>query len=92
MTSLQDTSNLQDTPGDLHDAADALVTALKLEDARLIGTIARNARMALAARAGCRADRLATQSLLLRQVERAAQAGAFAEALPIVSAFRAASD
>jgi hypothetical protein len=55
----------------------------------------RSMRAALANRTGqrpIRHDRLATQSLLLRQVERAAHQGAFAEAAPILSAFRLALD
>ena len=75
---------------DLHGAADAMATALKLENPRLIGVIARNTRVALATHEGQSADRRATQSLLLRQVERAAHDGAFAQAAPILSAFRSA--
>ena len=84
--------SFRDNSIDLHDAANALATALSLEDPRLIRVMTRGMRAALAARANRAAiahDRLATQSLLLRQVERAAEAGAFAQAGPILTAFRA---
>jgi hypothetical protein len=71
--------SLRDNSIDLGDATNALATALALEDSRLVGTMTRSMR-------------LATQSLLLRQVERAAHQGAFAEAAPILSAFRLALD
>jgi len=74
---------------DMREAADALAAALTLGDERLVGVMTRNMRMALAGRDVSR-DRLATQSLLLRQVERAAQAGAFAQAAPILTAFKSA--
>jgi hypothetical protein len=87
--------SLRDNSIDLGDATNALATALAFEDSRLVGTMTRSMRAALANRTGqrpIRHDRLATQSLLLRQVERAAHQGAFAEAAPILSAFRLALD
>jgi hypothetical protein len=78
---------LHDNFIDLHAAADALQTALSMEDHRLVGVMTRSMRMALADGALSR-DRRATQSLLLRQVERAAQAGAYGEAAPILTAFK----
>jgi hypothetical protein len=74
----------------LRGAADAMATALALEDPRLVRVIARATRMALSTRPDHPAGRRATQSLLLRQVERAAECRAFAQAAPILSAFRSA--
>jgi len=85
--------SLQDNSTDLAHATSALATALALEDSRMVGAMARTMRVTLANRSGqmpIRHDRLALQSLLLRQVERAAHRGAFAEAAPILTAFRLA--
>ena len=79
---------------DLARATDALATALALEDPRLVGVVTRSMRVVLGMRAGHMPphhDGLAVQSLLLRQLERAAYAGDFRQAKPIFSAFRSAA-
>jgi hypothetical protein len=77
----------------LNQATAALATALALQDPRLVGAVTRSMRATLGLRAGQMPphhDGLATQSLLLRQLERVAIAGDFNEAKPIFSAFRSA--